>query len=131
MKHHRPIVYLIAFLLSILTACHVTSDNQLDYQDSTTLPSQTVEESSTQPDIIEETTIPSMPMDATRPKLTIRSTEPPKVYPNYYGRLHIPEVGINVALYYGADQSITNRKDSANIFSMSVFDGLYIADHKT
>jgi sortase (surface protein transpeptidase) len=120
--------------LLILTACHVASDSQLDYQDPATLPSQTIEdteEPSTQPDIIEETTSPSMPTNATRPEPSTRPTEPPKVYPNYYGRLHIPKVSINVALYYGADQSITNRKDSANIFSMSVFDGLYIADHKT
>lgn len=50
---------------------------------------------------------------------------------NYYGRLCIPDALIDVALYYGADQEICDRQDSANIFSMSVFDGLYISDHNT
>lgn len=134
MKHHRFIAYLIVFLLFVLTACHVASDSRLDYQDPAILPSQTIEdteEPSTQPDIIEETTSPSMPTNATRPEPSTRPTDPPKLYPNYYGRLHIPEVGIDVALYYGADQAITDRKDSANVFTMSVFDGLYISDHST
>ena len=147
MKNHRFITYLIALSLLILTACHVASDSQLDYQNPSILPSQTIEdteepsthpdiiedteEPSTQPDIIEETTSPSMPTNATRPESSTRPTDPPKLYPDYYGRLHIPEVGVDVALYYGASQKITDRKDSANIFSMSVFDGLYVADHNT
>ena len=134
MKHHRFIAYLIALSLLILTACHVASDSQLAYQDPAILPSQTIEdteEPSTQPDIIEETTSPSMPTNATRPEPTTRPTAPPKLYPNYYGRLRIPEVKLDVALYLGADQAITDRKDSANVFSMSVFDGLYISDHNT
>jgi sortase (surface protein transpeptidase) len=48
---------------------------------------------------------------------------------NYYGRLYIPDANIDVGLYYGASQAICDKEDSANIFSMSVFDGLYIADH--
>lgn len=66
-------------------------------------------------------------------------TEPPAELPtdpprenqpaNYYGRLVIPDAGISVGLYHGADQAITDREDSANLFSMRVFDGLYIADH--
>lgn len=134
MKNHRFIIYLIALSVLILTACHVASDSRLDYQDPDILPSQTIEdteEPSTQPDIIEEITSPSMPTNATRPEPSTRPTDPLKPYPDYYGRLHIPEVGIDVALYYGASQTITDRKDSANIFSMSVFDGLYIADHNT
>jgi sortase (surface protein transpeptidase) len=50
---------------------------------------------------------------------------------NYYGRLCIPDAGIDVGLYCGAHQEICDRQDSANIFAMSVFDGLYIADHNT
>jgi sortase (surface protein transpeptidase) len=50
---------------------------------------------------------------------------------NYYGRLYVPDAGIDVALYYGAQQEICDRQDSANIFTMSVFDGIYIADHNT
>lgn len=147
MKNYRFIAYLIALSLLILTACHVASDSQLDYQDPATLPSQTIEDTeepstqpdiieyiekpSTQPDIVEETTSPSTMPNVTRPEPTTRPIDPSKSYPNYYGRLHIPEVGVNVALYHGASQKITDRKDSANIFSMSVFDGLYIADHNT
>ena len=66
-------------------------------------------------------------------------TEPPAELPtdpprenqpaNYYGRLVIPDAGISVGLYHGADPAITDREDSANLFSMRVFDGLYIADH--
>lgn len=51
------------------------------------------------------------------------------MYDKYYGRLYIPDLNINVALYCGNQQYITDRADSANIFS---FDGdveLTIADH--
>ena len=54
-----------------------------------------------------------------------------QTYPNFYGRLRIPEVNIDVALYYGHQQEITDRQDSANIFSLSAFDGIYISDHKS
>jgi hypothetical protein len=47
----------------------------------------------------------------------------------YYGRLHIPSADINVALYYGWQQYITDRADSANIFSWKDFDSCTIADH--
>lgn len=47
----------------------------------------------------------------------------------YYGRLHVPSVGINVALYYGWSQYITDRKDSANIFTWDDCPGYTIADH--
>lgn len=48
----------------------------------------------------------------------------------YVGRLYIPSVGINVALYKGNEQYITDRKDSANYFSIN-YDPNYIviADH--
>ena len=48
---------------------------------------------------------------------------------SYYGRLHIPSVGINVALYKGNSQAITDRTDSANIFSNGSYSGKAIADH--
>lgn len=47
----------------------------------------------------------------------------------YYGRLHIPDAGISVALYYGWQQYITDRADSANIFSWPDYDSCTIADH--
>lgn len=48
---------------------------------------------------------------------------------SYYGRLYIPSAGINVALYYGWSQYITDRVDSANIFCPSYAEGFTIADH--
>lgn len=50
-------------------------------------------------------------------------------YDIYYGRLYVPNAGINVALYRGSKQSITDRVDSANIFTWSYSDGYTIADH--
>ena len=50
-------------------------------------------------------------------------------YPNFYGRLYIPSVGIDVALYRGISQSVTDRKDSAAIFTYGSYDGEIIADH--
>lgn len=48
---------------------------------------------------------------------------------NFYGRLYIPDALIDVALYNGIDQSITDRKDSANIFIYGEYLGWIIADH--
>ena len=47
----------------------------------------------------------------------------------YYGRLYIPDLSISVALYYGHQQYITDRKDSANIFCFEDFRGYTISDH--
>ena len=47
----------------------------------------------------------------------------------YYGRLYIPDLNINVALYYGSKQYITDRVDSANIYMVLHRDCLTIADH--
>ena len=50
-------------------------------------------------------------------------------YPYFYGRLYIPDVYIDVALYYDASQSVVDRLDSAAIFKLGQYDGLNIADH--
>lgn len=50
-------------------------------------------------------------------------------YTGFVGRLHVPDAGIDVALYRGADQSITDRADSANIFALQGYPGEIIADH--
>lgn len=78
-------------------------------------------------------TAPTQVVEPTEPTPTVKPVKPHSVSKpdNYYGRLQIPEVKLDVALYLGADQSITDRKDSANVFTMSVFDGLYISDHST
>lgn len=52
-------------------------------------------------------------------------------YDGFCGRLYIPDVGIDVALYRGYYQSITDRKDSANLFSWNGCTGEIIADHST
>lgn len=98
-------------------------------------------DSQTEPTIATEPTVPTETTGVTRPKQ--QPTEPQPTEPkhpdstkpadrpaNYYGRLCIPDANIDVGLYYGADQAITDRQDSANIFTTRVFDGLYIADHK-
>lgn len=51
------------------------------------------------------------------------------MYDMYYGRLYIPDLNISVALYYGYEQYITDRADSANIFFFGDDDGFTIADH--
>ena len=50
---------------------------------------------------------------------------------NFYGRLYIPDAKIDVALYKGNSQGITDRKDSANIFTWITGCGEIIADHCT
>lgn len=50
-------------------------------------------------------------------------------YPNFYGRLYVPDAEIDVALYYGNDQEITDRRDSANIYTWEDYYGETIADH--
>lgn len=49
----------------------------------------------------------------------------------YYGRLFIPELNINVALYSSNQQYITDNKDSANFFYHNNSLGPYIGDHNT
>lgn len=52
---------------------------------------------------------------------------------SYYGRLHIPSVGIDVGLYRSSDrQAVVDRKDSACIFRLSYGRRTcLIADHHT
>ena len=50
-------------------------------------------------------------------------------YANFYGRLYIPSVEIDVALYYGISQSVADRADSAAIFTYGSYTGEIIADH--
>ena len=52
-----------------------------------------------------------------------------KVFADFYGRLYIPDVKIDVALYTGFSQNICDRQDSANIFSFAVDEGKTIVDH--
>lgn len=51
-------------------------------------------------------------------------------YDKFQGRLYIPSVNIDVALYWGNQQSITDRQDSANLYSSFQYSGLIVADHK-
>ena len=83
-----------------------------------------------QPEPDQEPTTPTEPetdQDPTMPN--IEPTQPEPTPTNYYGRLVIPDADVSVGLYLGADQAICDRQDSANLFTMSVFDGLYISDH--
>ena len=50
-------------------------------------------------------------------------------YSDFYGRLYIPDANVDVALYYGWYQYITDRVDSANIYTWINCDGETIADH--
>lgn len=96
----------------------------------------------TEPEITKPTETPAEPADTTEPPAvtepteTTKPTEPVKDlylddndYPDFCGRLYIPSVGIDVALYYGNDQAAADRTDSASIFQYSVYDGEIIADH--
>jgi hypothetical protein len=49
-------------------------------------------------------------------------------YP-FYGRLYVPDVGIDVALYSSIQQEVSDREDSANIYSWQGYRGRIIADH--
>lgn len=50
-------------------------------------------------------------------------------YASFYGRLYVPDAGIDVALYYGNSQAITDRQDSANIYMWGTYTGESITDH--
>jgi hypothetical protein len=50
-------------------------------------------------------------------------------YAGFYGRLYVPDAGIDVALYRGSGQYITDRADSANLFTWMDYTGKMIADH--
>lgn len=63
------------------------------------------------------------------PEIIEEEPEPVEVDSGAYGRLHIPDVGISVALYAGHDQAITDAWDSANIFVHGNYYGQTIADH--
>ena len=53
-------------------------------------------------------------------------------YSNYAGRLYIPEVGIDVALYRSNKQYVVDRDDSAAYFDLSRWRGhMSVADHWT
>lgn len=53
-------------------------------------------------------------------------------YSNFVGRLYIPDVGIDVALYRSNKQNVVDREDSAAYFSLSRWRGhMLIADHWT
>lgn len=55
-----------------------------------------------------------------------------KIYANYYGRLSIPSVGIDVLLYKSNEQYVVDRQDSAAIFKLSYRPKVWIiADHNT
>ena len=50
-------------------------------------------------------------------------------YAGFYGRLYVPDVEIDVALYCGSSQEITDRDDSANLFTWMSYTARIIADH--
>lgn len=50
-------------------------------------------------------------------------------YTGFYGRLYVPDAEIDVALYCGSGQDITDRADSANLFTWEPYTGRIIADH--
>lgn len=50
-------------------------------------------------------------------------------FAKFYGRLYVPDAKIDVALYSGNSQSICDRRDSANIYSLGLIEGKTIADH--
>lgn len=53
-------------------------------------------------------------------------------YPGFAGRLSIPDVGIDVALYRSNAQSVVDRRDSAAYFTLPSWPGHeIIADHRT
>lgn len=81
----------------------------------------------TEPEITKPTETPAEPADTTEPVKDLYLDD--NDYPDFCGRLYIPSVGIDVALYYGNDQAAADRTDSASIFQYSVYDGEIIADH--
>lgn len=50
-------------------------------------------------------------------------------FAGFCGRLSIPGVGINVAMYSSLAQSVCDREDSACCFNLSPYSGYLIADH--
>lgn len=59
----------------------------------------------------------------------IDKTSDDRNYYGFHGRLSIPDVDIDVALYDGVEQSVCDRWDSACIFPIAPYPGEIIADH--
>lgn len=153
------VAILLAPVCVFLVGCDdgVQAEMVTEETSCTTTPSETIVESTatTEETVIETTeptepTIVTEPAEVTTPAESVEptvatepiQTEPPVQvkqssdkyaddgsYPGFYGRLYIPDAGIDVALYRGYAQSITDRKDSANIFSLYNYSGEVIADH--
>lgn len=92
----------------------------------------TVQTEPTEPTETETEPEPEPPV-ITEPVIAIETT-PDKsaddyAYPGFIGRLCVPYANIDVALYSGIDQGITDRQDSANIFRWNDEYGEVIADH--
>lgn len=99
-----------------------------------TIPEEEIKVEETEETIVVEETEAAKPTE--EPKETQKSAEQINSlyaddynYSNFYGRLYIPSVGIDVALYRGVSQSATDRADSAAIFAYGSYDGEIIADH--
>ena len=89
-----------------------------------------IEEIIEEPEIIEEEPEEAVVEDSEpEPEIIEEEPGPVEVYSGAYGRLHIPDAGISVALYAGHDQAITDAWDSANIFVHGNYYGQTIADH--
>lgn len=114
-------------------------------KEPTVTPAEDPTEVATEPEATEATEPEATYPEYTEPTYVADNTEPTDItkpteyvndlyaddhdYPNFYGRLYIPSVGIDVALYYGNDQAATDRADSASIFAYSIYAGEIIADH--
>lgn len=118
---------------------------EISKNEPTAAPAEKPTEVATEPETTEPTDPEATYPECTEPTNVADNTEPTDTttpteyvndlylddydYPNFYGRLYIPSVGIDVALYYGNDQSATDRTDSASIFAYGTYDGEIIADH--
>lgn len=73
------------------------------------------------------TVLPLLPALAESPDYTDDTA-----YPRFVGRLYIPEVGIDVALYRSNKQAVVDRDDSAAYFDLATHPyHMIVADHWT
>lgn len=111
----KIITLALAILLALTPACAETPDFEVERRETS------------ESDCLQS---PSEALDGVMPRGGPEHDD--TAYSNFAGRLYIPEVNIDVALYRSNKQYVVDRTDSAAYFDLANWRGhMVIADHNT
>ena len=133
MRKLSDLVPVFVLIVLVVVLCHryqeLDSHLILRTADESTIIEQ-VEETEPEPTEVTESVKETEPPEQSKPPAKSPSKyADDEDYTGFVGRLHVPDAGIDVALYRGSSQSITDRGDSANLFRWKDYSGEVIADH--